>query len=280
MSTSVRATSTGHYLSDTAWLDTHFETARPEYEESLRYVGIQSGWSVLDSGCGSGGFLPLMSELVGPDGHISALDLAPENVTRVEALVHAGQLSKNIKTQVGSMLALPFPAASFDCVWSANVMQYVTGVEFSRAVAEFKRVLKPGGVLAIKEFDVTMLQFLPIDSSIIPRLITLRRAKAAQSGALGSWAGPELPRLLRREGLRIVRRRSWLVERWAPLGPHARAFAEGNFALQLRMAEEHGAPDADIQLWRDAAADPARILDDPDFCLREGFVVVVAQAAD
>ena len=46
----------------------HFESARHEYEDSLRYVGIERGWKVLDAGCGDGAFLPLMSELVGAKG--------------------------------------------------------------------------------------------------------------------------------------------------------------------------------------------------------------------
>ncbi len=65
--TSTKLTSTGHALADASWLDTHFQSARPEYEEALRSVGIEAGWKVLDAGCGGGGFLPLMSELVGPE---------------------------------------------------------------------------------------------------------------------------------------------------------------------------------------------------------------------
>jgi hypothetical protein len=43
-------------MSDAPWLDLHFRTARAEYEEALRFVGIESGWTVLDAACGSGGY--------------------------------------------------------------------------------------------------------------------------------------------------------------------------------------------------------------------------------
>ena len=65
--TGANVTSTGHDLSAARWLDTHFESARPEYEAALRQVGMKTGGAVLDAGCGNGGFLPILCELVGPD---------------------------------------------------------------------------------------------------------------------------------------------------------------------------------------------------------------------
>jgi hypothetical protein len=35
-----------------AYLDLHFEACRPAYEAMLRSVGLQSGWRVIDAGCG------------------------------------------------------------------------------------------------------------------------------------------------------------------------------------------------------------------------------------
>src|SRR5215217_7476728 len=69
-------TSTGHALGDASWLDAHYESARAEYEDVVRFVGILPGWTVLDAGCGSGGYVPLIGELVGATGRVAALDLA------------------------------------------------------------------------------------------------------------------------------------------------------------------------------------------------------------
>jgi arsenite methyltransferase len=80
-------TSTGHAVSDAPWLDAHFQAALPEYEYALRFVGIQAGWTVLDAGCGSGGYVPMICDQTGPTGRVSALDLAPENVAQVEGLM-------------------------------------------------------------------------------------------------------------------------------------------------------------------------------------------------
>jgi arsenite methyltransferase len=77
------ASSQGHALAGGDWLDVHFEAERPEYEAILRSVGLRHGWHVLDAGCGAGGFLPLIAAEVGPNGRITALDLAPENIATV-----------------------------------------------------------------------------------------------------------------------------------------------------------------------------------------------------
>jgi arsenite methyltransferase len=151
-------TSTGHELGDAPWLDVHFESARSEYEEALRFVGIKPGWTVLDAGCGSGGYVPPIGEHVGSTGRVAALDLAPENVAQAERLVREGRYMAPVDLRIGSVLDLPFADAAFDCVWCANVAQYLTDKEFARVMGEFRRVVKPGGIVVVKDFDATLFQ--------------------------------------------------------------------------------------------------------------------------
>src|SRR5689334_22028211 len=77
------ASSTGQEGTEAGFLDYRFEACRIAFEAMLRSVDIRPGWRVLDAGCGSGGFLPLLAELVGPTGSVAALDLAPDNVEAV-----------------------------------------------------------------------------------------------------------------------------------------------------------------------------------------------------
>ena len=143
MTSAKNVTSTGHDLSAGQWLDTHFESARPEYEAALRQVGIRAGDAVLDAGCGNGAFLSVLCELVGPEGAVTALDLAPENMASVETAIRAGELPSTVRPHVGDALAPPFPNGVFDHVWCANVAQYLTVSEFGRMVSEFRRVENP-----------------------------------------------------------------------------------------------------------------------------------------
>jgi arsenite methyltransferase len=272
-----RITSTGHAVSDAPWLDLHFQVARDEYEEALRFIGIESGWTVLDAGCGSGGYVPLLCELVGSAGQVAALDLAPENVTQVERLVQDGHCAAPVDIRVGSVLDLPFANATFDCVWCANVAQYLTEAEFIRVMGEFRRVTKPGGLVAVKDSDGTLLQLLPLDPAIWARHVALRRAKAAETGVLGAWCGSSLARFFRQSGLTGIVRKGWLVERWAPVPAYARQFHTMGLRYHAKLAAENGLSPSDCEALAAAAADPDCLFDDPDFCFREYFVVTRAR---
>ncbi|TIS45534.1 MAG: methyltransferase domain-containing protein [Mesorhizobium sp.] len=270
-------TSAGHEASDAGWLDLHFESSRPEYEAAFLDAGIRPGWSVLDAGCGGGSFLPLISKAVGPSGFIAALDLAPENIARVETL--AGTLSQppEIAAHIGSILSLPFANASFDCVWSANVMQYLTPAEFGLAVGEAKRVLKSGGIFAVKDFDSTILQILPIDRALFARFMAARLQGFRDRGVLGTDCGSTLPTRLRQAGLEVIRRKGWLVERWATAPRFTHDYVRDLLAYFASVAPSYALPDADQAYWRELRERPDRLIDDPDFCYREFFVVAVCR---
>ena len=190
----------------------------------------------------------------------------------MERLVREANCTAPVDLRVGSVLDLPFPDAAFDCVWCANVAAYLTGAEFVRVLGEFHRVTKPSGLVAVKDLDVRLLQFLPLDPAILARLAAARHAKVAETGLLGAWCGPLLGPFFRQAGLNELVRRSWLVERWAPLPPSTRQFTSMLLRFMAGLAAEHDVPPADCEALRAAAADPDRLLDDPDFsCARRSW---------
>jgi len=270
-------TSAGHEASSAGWLDLHFESSRPEYEAALGEVGIGRGWDVLDAGCGSGGFLPYLAELVGESGSLSALDLAPENVEMAGALLAGTAPGSKAGLHVGNVLDLPFADASFDCVWSANVMQYLTPDEFRHAAAEAKRVLKPGGLYAVKEFDSTSLQIRPIDYGVFTRFMAARMEAFRRKGVLGTDCGSRLPALLAQAGWDVVGRKGWMVERWAPAGVQTRNYLRDLLRYFASIAPEYDLPEDEHVYWRDLAHEPDRLLDSPEFCYREFFTVTVCR---
>lgn len=266
----IHATASGHALSGVAWLDGHFERSRAIYEAMAQAVVLEPGWRVLDAGCGPGGFLPTLAALVGPEGALTALDLDAENLATAEGRVAAAPLACPVAFRQGSVTALPFPDRRFDAVWCANVSQYLTDDEFLAALAECRRVVRPGGLVAVKETDGVSGHYYPMDPAVGWRALAAVLA-AGQVQARGIVRAAELRRWLERAGLEEVRQRLFPEELWAPLPPAVRE-AEG---MQLRFialgTERADLPESDRAFWR-AQVDPDSpdaIVNHPDFVLSQ-----------
>jgi ubiquinone/menaquinone biosynthesis C-methylase UbiE len=268
-------TSTGHVLAEAGYLDDHYATCRAEYEAMLRSVGLQSGWHVLDAGCGGGSFLPLMADLVGPTGRITALDLAPENVDRVEARIATGHLCCPVKVDPGDILALPYANDTFDAVWTANVSQYFTDEDLEQALAEICRVVRPGGLVALKEADTRLCGLDAGDPRLIWRWLAAREAMPQR----GCWRSRSLHRWLERAGLRDVWQRTTFVERYAPLNTAERPFLASILSWFASEAQTLPVPETDKARWRTLADEtsPDYLLDQSDYCYCEGSVVTVGR---
>ena len=270
-------TSTGHGLSESSYLDSHFETMRPEYEAMLRSVGFQPGWRVLDAGCGGGSFLPLLAELVGKTGHISATDLAPENIEQVNTLIENKPLGCPIETKVGNLTALPYDDNQFDALWCANITQYLTDEELDQTLAEFQRVVRPGGIVAVKEIDLASNFFVPFDPTMIWRIKDAVRHHIPNTQ--GGLRALHLPTWLKQSGFVEVDFQTFLSERRQPLRPIEQAFFGTILQVFAQWGQKFDLPEQDKKAWQTVgdfeSAD--HILKHPDFYWRENNIVVVGQ---
>ncbi len=103
----------------------------------LEYFGNLDGKRLLDVGCGKGRFARVLQQHH-PQSKLVGFDLAEAMLRYVPSGVHAC---------AGSMTALPFPTASFDCAYATESLEHA--VDIDAAVAEMCRVVKPGGRIAI-----------------------------------------------------------------------------------------------------------------------------------
>lgn len=265
------ASSTGQPLTSVAWIDARFASNRPEYEAQVRLVGIQPGWRVLDAGCAGGPFLPQLAELVGPGGSLVAFDLAPENVAAVVERIAAQPLAAPVEARAGTVVDLPYPDNAFDAVWCANTAQYLGDEELARALAEFRRVVRPGGLVAVKDVDTELMRVSPAPPGLLLRSNAAANHPCLRTAGLFLW--------LRRAGLTAIRRHTTLIERCAPLTPLYRQLWEQYLARFAHRAAEYNLPAGDMEFWM-AMLDPAGLaglLDDPDLYFCEGNTLAVGR---
>lgn len=109
-------------------------------------AGLPPRPAVLDVGCGPGGQTLTLAALT--DGAITAVDNHQPFLDNLAAAAAERGLSGRITALNASMSALPFPDRAFDLIWSEGAA-YLMG--FDKAVAAWRRHLKPGGWLAVSE---------------------------------------------------------------------------------------------------------------------------------
>jgi len=111
--------------------------------------GVRAGNEVLDVAGGTADLTRLFADRVGPTGRVVLTDV---NAAMLGAgrdrMLDEGRLVPAVQCNAE---ALPFPARSFDCVSIAFGLRNVTRKDV--ALAEMRRVLRPGGVALVLEFS-------------------------------------------------------------------------------------------------------------------------------
>ena len=113
----------------------------------LNEVGIQPGDLVLDFGCGPGGYILLLYQLVGPYGMIYALDMNPLAIRSVKKIASKNNLS-NVETIISDGKT-GLSDMSMDFVLLYDVLHHLGHLE--DILAELSRVLKPDGILSVSD---------------------------------------------------------------------------------------------------------------------------------
>ena len=101
---------------------------------------------VIDIGCGTGASIAALAGVLPPDTLFVGVDLFQPFLDVLEERV--AEFGDRVTTVCASMEDLPFDDASFDVVWSEGA---IYNMGFSKGIAAFSRLLKPGGILAVSE---------------------------------------------------------------------------------------------------------------------------------
>jgi demethylmenaquinone methyltransferase/2-methoxy-6-polyprenyl-1,4-benzoquinol methylase len=132
--------------------------------------GVRAGARVLDVAGGTADLARLFAARVGPTGSVVLTDINGAMLAAGrDRMLNEGRLMPAVQCNAE---ALPFPAASFDCVSIAFGLRNVTRKDV--ALAEMCRVLRPGGVALILEFSRIWAPLKPAydwySFNVLPRL--------------------------------------------------------------------------------------------------------------
>ena len=164
---------------------------------------VRYGDGVLDACCGTGD-LALAAKDAGA-GSVTGLDFSPRMLERARAK------SREIEWVQGDLLALPFEDASFDAATVGFGIRNLEDLE--RGLGELRRVLRPGGRLAILEITQPRGLLAPFYRLWFDRLVPLLgkllpggSAYTYLPASVRRFPGPEeLGELLRAAGFDGVR---------------------------------------------------------------------------
>jgi SAM-dependent methyltransferase len=124
----------------------NYETSMGRWSQRLaipfiEFAGVPSRGRVLDAGCGTGSLTLPLAAHQGLET-IDALDFAEDFVAALRERAN----DPRIRVRQGDVCALPYEAASFEAVYSLLVLHFVSNPD--RAIAEMRRVLRPGALAA------------------------------------------------------------------------------------------------------------------------------------
>jgi SAM-dependent methyltransferase len=151
---------------------------------------LAPGAAVLDVGCGSGTITADFAAAVAP-GRVTALDSSAEAVAEARRAVAERGLS-NVDLTTGDVHALDFPDGTFDVVHAHQVLQHVA--DPVAALAEMRRVCRPGGMVAARDGDYAAMTWYPEVPGLAGWLSLYRQVARANGGEpdagrrLVSWA--------------------------------------------------------------------------------------------
>jgi len=126
----------GGYKYDGRW--------RPVAERMAKHYGLKPGDRILDLGCGKAFLLYEFTQVV-PGVQVAGIDVSTYGIENAKEEVRPF-------LRVGNAVALPWPRASFDLVYSLNVFHNLYNYELDAALKEMQRVGRDNKYICVESY--------------------------------------------------------------------------------------------------------------------------------
>jgi ubiquinone/menaquinone biosynthesis C-methylase UbiE len=173
----------------------------PHARSMLERIAIGPGSRTIDFGCGPIGILTLLSERVGPDGVVVGVEREPRFAAMAQEQLSERSL-RNVRIVVTDAIETGLEENSYDFVHERLVLMNVPPASQQALLAEMLSLLKPGGTVALQEFDSASFVCYPEHPSWNALLSIWNDSFHATGG--DEFIGRSIGRLLRSAGVENV----------------------------------------------------------------------------
>lgn len=130
-------------------VDNPFRKLFTNRKKIVEKANIKKGSIVLEIGCGPGFFTEVISDVVGKNGKVYALDIQKQMIEKIKKKIENGRIGKNVYAMVSNTSKINLPSNSIDVVFVAYAFEELN--EKEKSVKEFYRICKPKGYLTFRE---------------------------------------------------------------------------------------------------------------------------------
>jgi SAM-dependent methyltransferase len=198
------------------------------------------GARVLDLGCGPGLLAVAIAKRVGAKGAVHGVDVSADMLA-IAAAREQPEGAATVELSQQDVTALDMPDGSFDAAVCTQVYEYVD--DMPAALAEVRRVLRPGGGLVVLDTDWDSIVWRSSDDARMARILT-----AWDEHLLHRDLPRRLPELLREAEFTVAEVQ---VVPLLNVGDDPETYSAGMRGLIAEFVTGHGVSEDEAAAWKE-----------------------------